>query len=1174
MDEFRASRASLRQHRVWCVPWYVLALSVPFAGGVAEGQEPGGQTRLPPPPAAITDIRQLNKLSPAQARRRLPIHLEGVVTYSDPPWGLLFIRDPTGAAYVDVHGMNIALFQGMRVRVDAITIPGDVYAAMAEPVLTVKGYGPMPEPARATLADLDAGALDSQWVETTGVLRPAYKYESYRIAFRIRNGAASVLVVIPRRDDDFVERLIGARVRLRGVCGSLLEGGKRIGAQIFVSRPDDIVVEDSAPASADPYGIAATPIGAVSTVDLTQPFLRRIRVTGRVVCRSSKLLCIEDSGRAVPVIPWRTSTIKQGEAADVIGFPSPTEFGLGLVDAIVRPLAAGGSPRKQEPLRIHAAALKGSGILRLVQLRGQLIEESRYGDWRALALNDDGSRFTALLPRSNATQELLNLRPGALLEIAGVATFRGGAPGFPPSLVVIVSEATVLPTGTWLIWRYLLGAAVVLGTLSGGALVWITVLRRTVHRQVATIRERFEREGQLQRQYQRLFERNLAAVFRWRPDGEIVDSNLAFARMLGFHTREELIGRSYWEFELGSADREELRNGFTEEAVSNRDATLRRVDGGTICLLENITPVEVDKSRLYETTAIEVTALRRSQEELRQARDAAEAASRCKSEFLCNMSHEIRTPINGIVGMLDLVLPECAQCRDAQNRDYLMTLRSSADHLVAVVNDILDFSKIEAGRLELERVAFSLRDRVGGALRALSVEAHRKELELICSFASDVPDSVVGDPVRFVQVVNNLLYNAIKFTERGEVALEATVDTREEGWATVLVSVRDTGVGIDLDKQARIFESFYQADTSTTRRYGGTGLGLSISARLVELMGGRLRVTSAPGTGSVFSFAVRFELAPRQGAETVTPPACCAGKQVLVVDDNAGARRSLAAILTGWGVSVSEAAGGPQALEMARDTRAEGARCDLYVLDRRMPGMDGVELSEHLRRDGVAGDRIVLMTSAAEAELGALVRSGHLLGHMPKPVLEHDLACMLEQAWAAGRNPRGRDPSADELRHQVDARHLATRQCRVLLAEDNPVNQKVLVKLFEKLGCSVQTADNGREAVAKWSLEPYDVVFMDIQMPQMDGFEAVCAIREEEARIAHGRPPTPVVALTAHAFAEDREKCLKAGMDLHVSKPVSLASLAAALAQARSLAERAVEADGIRSAAIEHLDGT
>ena len=804
----------------------------------------------------------------------------------------------------------------------------------------------------------------------------------------------------------------------------------------------------------------------------------------------------------------------------------------------------------------YAAALKGDD-LRLVQIRGRLTEESRYGDWRALALNDNGYRFTALLPRSNSGSELLNLQPGSLLEITGLATFRSGAPGYPPALVIVVSEATVLPESTWLIWKYVLGIAGILGILAGVAAAWITVLKRTVRQQVAIIRERLEREAQLQQQYQRLFERNLAGVFTWRPNGEIVDSNAAFARMLGFHSREELIGRSYWEFEFGASDEEALRSTLTGEALSNRDATLHRTDGGTRCLLENITPVETDGGRLYETTAIDVTAWRRSQEQLRQARDAAEAASLCKSEFLCNMSHEIRTPINGIVGMLELALPECTQCQGTRNRDYLMTARSSADHLLAVINDILDVSRIEAGRLELERVTFSLRERVGGALRALSVEAHCKGLELICSFASDVPDCVVGDPVRLVQVVNNLMYNAIKFTESGDVALEATVDARENGWASVRVAVRDTGVGIDADKQARIFESFYQADTSTTRRYGGAGLGLSISARLVELMGGHLLVTSVPGAGSVFSFTVRFELGSSHAVKTFIPPACCASRQVLVVDDNVGARRALAAVLTGWGVSVSEAGSGSEALEAIRRSGNNGDCYDLYLLDRQMPGMDGIELSEQLLHSGAPSDRIVLLTLVAD-EPGDLVRSRHLLGWIVKPVLERDLADVLDRAWAGGPAYRRRDPYLHLMRQQAEeASPVALQQWRVLLAEDNPVNQKVGVKLLEKLGCSVQTADNGREAVAKWSQEEYDVVFMDIQMPEMDGFEAVRAIREEEARTGRGQPPTPVVALTAHAFTEDRERCLKAGMDLYVAKPVSLASLAAILAQAKSLAEHA-----------------
>jgi CheY-like chemotaxis protein len=364
-------------------------------------------------------------------------------------------------------------------------------------------------------------------------------------------------------------------------------------------------------------------------------------------------------------------------------------------------------------------------------------------------------------------------------------------------------------------------------------------------------------------------------------------------------------------------------------------------------------------------------------------------------------------------------------------------------------------------------------------------------------------------------------------------------------------------VGIDADKQARVFESFYQADASTTRRYGGAGLGLAISARLVELMGGRLRVSSAPGAGSVFSFSVRFELAASQDAGTAARPAGCAGRRVLVVDDNAAARRAIAAMLTGWDASVAEAASAPQALEMARNARNEESAYDLYVLDRHMPGMDGIELSEQLRRDGVLGERILLLTSVAEAGPGDVVRSGHLQGQAPKPVLEHELARMLEPAWAGGQNSYGGEPSADEPRQPAEEQPPAPRQWRVLLAEDNPVNQTVAANLLEKLGCWVETADNGREAVAKWSQQPYDVVFMDIQMPEMDGFEAVRAIREEEARIASGHPPTPVVALTAHAFTEDRERCLKAGMDLYIAKPVSIESLTATLAQARSLAEQA-----------------
>jgi two-component system sensor histidine kinase/response regulator len=523
--------------------------------------------------------------------------------------------------------------------------------------------------------------------------------------------------------------------------------------------------------------------------------------------------------------------------------------------------------------------------------------------------------------------------------------------------------------------------------------------------------------------------------------------------------------------------------------------------------------------------------------ELRGAREAAEAASLAKSEFLANMSHEIRTPMNGILGMTELALETPLS---ALQREYLGLVKSSADALLTVINDILDFSKIEAGKLDLERAPFALRESLEDTIWTLAQRAHAKELELACRIAPDVPDALIGDPGRLRQVLVNLVGNAIKFTERGEVVVSVEAGASIGDEAELRFSVADTGIGIPEEKRRSIFEPFEQADGSTTRKYGGTGLGLSISSKLVGLMGGQIEVEGAVGGGSTFHFTARFGLGSecvRRGASNGPGP--IADLRVLVVDDNRTNRRILEEVLTNWGASPSTAVDGASALEALRVASAEGRPFGLALIDGMMPAMDGFELAERI---GSSSDflhpRMIMLTSGGLS--GESARAGALgvLAYLTKPVRQSDLFDAMMMILDDS------DDSTVEVEavpagSKLDALG-GTRPLRILLAEDHIVNQKVAVCMLEGLGHEPTVVGDGQLAVEAWEAGRVDLNLMDLQMPRMDGFEALAAIRQLE-RSTGGH--IPVIALTAHAMKGDRERCLESGFDDYMTKPIRSAGL-------------------------------
>ncbi len=535
---------------------------------------------------------------------------------------------------------------------------------------------------------------------------------------------------------------------------------------------------------------------------------------------------------------------------------------------------------------------------------------------------------------------------------------------------------------------------------------------------------------------------------------------------------------------------------------------------------------------LKRRVAEQIAVISRQLAEADRLKEKAEAASRAKSDFLANMSHEIRTPLNGIIGMTELAMSSSGM----EQHEYHTLIKSSGEALLVILNDILDYSKIEAGKVTLESVDFSLEEVISTSIKSIAPSAHKKGLELTYYLEPDVPLSVIGDPSRLRQVLLNLAGNALKFTSQGEVGIRVSVNRVSESGVQLHVAVRDTGVGIPTDKQRRLFQSFEQADSSTTRRYGGTGLGLAISARIVQLMGGVIWIESKPHHGSTFHFTAEFGRSSSLETFAHKTSSNLNSVSLLVIDDNATSRSIIAEITSGWKMDTVCADSASAGLRVLEEAAVDRKPFQVVLFDDQMPGINSSEFMHRMRLGPASGTATIILLSSANGTSGSPHGASH---YLIKPVGFTELRGAIEQALA--------DPAQKQAARVASPGFSeAERSLHILVAEDNPVNRKLAAAMFGKMGHRVTLVNNGLEAILAWNRTPFDLIFMDVQMPEMDGLEATRQIRKQE--VAKGIR-SRIIAITANALDGDRELCLAAGMDDYVSKPVSHRALAGVIAR-------------------------
>jgi PAS domain S-box-containing protein len=1085
------------------------------------------------PTEPLTDLLRVRELDREQASRSLPVDVTGIVTATQNPHQFFFFQSGREGIFVDALNQSIThLRPGTRIRLRGFTAPGDFAPVIQHPRIDVLGFGELPEPQFVEPTEAVTGTYDSEWVEVEGLLRPFGEIRgnpTFKLLapFGTINGS-----LIQPGDASELEHLVDAKVRARGVFATVFtKEGVLAGYRMFVQSPEYFEILRPAPSQAE----AARPraISDLLRFSAKNEGSHRARVRGVVTRHSTRRLYVQDDTGSV-IVHASHSGIQIGDLVEALGYPAPSDNGPILADASVTVLDHDQAlaPQEVDADRI----LSGAYDSELVQIEAKLLSYIPGATQTTLVLQNGYTSFNATL---DGIKGLSDLREGSVVSVTGVCAvqrqlFSREDSALPVSFRILLrspDDLRLVEAGPWWSARYALPALGFLTLTILLAMSWVAALRRRVHVQTAEL------------QSQRSFLRQVLDmcpnfIFVKDAKGRFSLVNRAFAQARGC-TPEEILGKD--DIQIGIErdhaeayrrdDLEVLNQGCEKSVIEPHiDAQGRQLWMQTIKR-----PLHDEHGRMQIVgVANDITLHKHAEETLRKAREAAENANRAKSEFLANMSHEIRTPLNGILGMTTLWL-DTEMTRE--QREYLETVKLSADGLLGVVNDVLDFSKIEAGKLELDSAELDLPELVESVAKTLAVRAHQKGLELVCDIAVSVPQCIRADANRLRQVLINLAGNAIKFTTTGEVVLGVAVQSRNGSANTLLFSVRDTGIGIDPERHLSIFDPFVQADTSTTRNYGGTGLGLTISSRLVTMMGGRMWVNSAPGSGSTFCFTLDAESIRR--TQPVDLSAALHDARVLLVSENTALRGGLINLMKRWKIrplgvaSAAEASACLQSAEAISDPY-QAVIVDFSLSDSSLVSTELSACIGHVQKCTGGRRRVIALTSTTtQREVEARCREWGIELQMLKPVraseLQKFLTRLIQDSQAATAAP-AREPPPPDTSQGLD----------ILLAEDNAVNQMLMVRLLQKRGHRVAVAGTGTAALQLIEKQRFDLIFMDVQMPELDGLAATEEIRRREQLT---NQHVPIIALTAHALTGDKERCLGAGMDAYLTKPINVKAL-------------------------------
>jgi PAS domain S-box-containing protein len=1105
---------------------------------------PGQTASLPKTPLPVlNDVAQIRHLSINQARLGYPVHLRAVVTYFDPTNPDLFIQDSTGGVWVKVVGTKLSASPGDFLDLRGVTAAPDFAPEVNKPEWKVIGRAKLPVARRVPFLEMASSHEDSQWIEVDGIIRSIGTGGDHNqlLALNVALEGGPLTALLPGLDHPESAHLVDAKVSIRGACGSVFNAKRQmLGVLLYVPGMEEVHIE--VPAPADPFAVPGRSIATLMQYSLSENFGHRVKISGAVTLQQAGMgLFLKDATDEIYVRSKQRDAVIPGDRVEVVGFPALGENGPILDDSVFRKVGTGPPP---QPVEVDAQQAVSPDLdSSLVKITSRLVDRTLLPSERTLIMHAGPNVFKVHLPGSGAAQQLIGLQGDCLLQLTGIYQYHKDDDGAGPSFHLLLRsprDMVLIKNAPWWSIRHTLWSLGFAAALLLMALAWAGTLRRRVSFQTGHLLNRLRSIASLEERYRLLFERNLAAVYSATMAGQIVNCNDAFVSLVGCASRKEALLHRLQDFYWDESDWDALAARLLAQgSLSNVETHLRKTNGNRVWGLENTTLLHETAGNpgQVQGTIVDLTERKDAEDQLQQAKEAAEAASRSKSEFLANMSHEIRTPMNGIIGMTELALDTQL---GPEQREYLEMVKSSADSLLTVINDILDFSKIEAGKLDIEVIEVDLRKSLARVTKTLALRAHEKGLELAYHVDPDMPPALMGDPGRLGQIIINLVGNAIKFTEKGEVVVRVHPESRTEDAILVHFSVSDTGIGISPAMQEKIFEAFTQNDSSTTRKYGGTGLGLAISARLVGMMGGRIWVESVEGKGSTFHFTTCMKIsegAPK--SEPAVEPVELRGKHVLVVDDNATNRQILNEMLQRWRMEPTLAEGGPQAIRCLESARARGDSFPLVLLDARMPEMDGFALAQRIKENpGMAGATIMMLTSDGHRGDAARCVELGISAYLTKPVRQSDLLDAISTVLA--RAPQSPSPLPLVTRHTLRE---GRRRLSILLAEDNLVNRTFAERLLERKGHTVISVTGGQEAIYVLNQPNYagfDLVLMDVQMPGMDGYETTAAIREKEKSTgAH----LPILAMTANAMQGDREKCLEAGMDGYVSKPIQVEEL-------------------------------